>query len=95
MFVGKPNPTSTMEKTLKQNLEKLRILMEASGVSERTLGRAAIKNPLLFERIRQGKGFTVRIYDDVVQWVSDNWPAGLDWPKDIERPAPKETKDGE
>ncbi|WP_425152873.1 hypothetical protein [Candidatus Palauibacter sp.] len=31
---------------------------------------------------------TVRTVHRVVQWLSDNWPEGLEWPADIPRPEP-------
>lgn len=28
-------------------------------------------------------------YERIVQWFSDHWPADLEWPSDIPRPAPR------
>lgn len=44
-----------------------------------------------FKRLREGGGCTLRTAAKVTQWFSDNWPADLQWPRDITRP-PK-TKD--
>ena len=42
----------------------------------------------LFARLRDGHSCTIRTYTRVVQWLSDHWPADLEWPADILRPAP-------
>lgn len=40
-----------------------------------------------FKRLSDGKGCTVRTAAQVFQWFSDNWPADLEWPRAIARPA--------
>lgn len=47
-----------------------------------------------FEGLRAGKGCTVDTVIDVLQWFSDHWPAGAEWPNDVPRPCPKPRTDG-
>ncbi|WP_323763295.1 MULTISPECIES: hypothetical protein [Roseobacteraceae] len=41
----------------------------------------------LFQRARANLGCTLKTYTEALQWFSDNWPADLEWPQGIERPA--------
>ncbi len=76
-----------METVLRANLAAL--LAEYSLRAEATaamVGRQALNDNTFFTRLGAGANFTVRTYDRLVQWFSDRWPEGLEWPRDIERP---------
>ncbi len=60
----------------------------ARGLELSTIGRLAAGDSRFFSRLTEGKTFTARKYDDVIQWFSDNWPAGAEWPEGVARPAP-------
>lgn len=45
-----------------------------------------------FRRLAEGKSCTLKTASHVMQWFSDNWPADLEWPRDIPRP-PKQKKE--
>lgn len=60
----------------------------ARNIEMSTLGRHAAGNSKLFERLTHGR-VTIRTVDRVVQYLSDHWPEGLEWPADIPRPAPQ------
>jgi hypothetical protein len=45
-----------------------------------------------FDRLRKGRSCTLKTANGVLQWFAMNWPADLDWPRDIPRP-PKAGKD--
>lgn len=60
----------------------------ARPVSESRLGQLAAGNPIFYARLRSGGSCTIRLYHRVLQWFSDNWPAHLEWPPDVPRPAP-------
>lgn len=51
-----------------------------------TIGRLGAGDGKFFERLRSGATFTVKKYDAVVLWFSDNWPDGLEWPDSVPRP---------
>src|SRR5437868_194658 len=38
-------------------------------------------------RLGEGKSCTLRTAAAAMKWFSDNWPADLEWPRDIPRPA--------
>lgn len=42
---------------------------------------------MFFKRLADGKSCTIKTADQVLRWFSDNWPADLEWPRDIPRPA--------
>ncbi len=59
----------------------------ARGIELSTLAHKAVRNGEFFKRLKTGR-VTVRTVHRVVQWLSDNWPEGLEWPADIPRPEP-------
>lgn len=71
-------------------------LGEAYGKAKRlelaTVGRLCAADGRFFSRISDGKTFTVKKYDDVVTWFSDNWPTATGWPEGIHRPEPVEAQ---
>lgn len=38
-------------------------------------------------RISSGGDLTTGRFEAAISWFSDNWPAGVDWPSDINRPS--------
>lgn len=59
---------------------------EARRLEESTIGRLSASDGRFFSRIREGKTFTAKKYDEVVGWFSENWPADAEWPSNITRP---------
>jgi transposase InsO family protein len=53
---------------------------------ESTVGRLCAADGDFFQRLRDGKTLTVRKYDTVVGWFSENWPEGAEWPAAVRRP---------
>lgn len=53
-------------------------------VSWRTSGSGAT-----YDRLCRGHDITTRRAARIVQWLSDHWPDGAEWPADIPRPAPR------
>ena len=53
------------------------------AVSYRALGKGDF-----FVRLTAGRECTIRTYNKVLQWFSNNWPLDLPWPADIPRPDP-------
>lgn len=76
-----------MEKELANNLITLGMIYgTAVGLRETTVGRQCAADARFFSRIRAGKTFTVKKFDDVVLWFSVHWPATVVWPDNIIRP---------
>jgi len=76
-----------MEAELARNLIDLGTRYgESRGIEETTVGRLCAQDGRFFTRIRDGKTFTAKKYDEVISWFSENWPTGADWPNDIARP---------
>lgn len=59
----------------------------ACGLNESTVGRQCAADGRFFLRLREGKTFTIKKYDEVIRWFSANWPADAEWPADVPRPA--------
>ena len=70
-----------METQLASNLLLLASIFAcAKHIEETTVGRHCASDGRFFVRIREGKTFTVKKYDEVVQWFSLNWPEDIPWP---------------
>jgi hypothetical protein len=54
-------------------------------VREATVGNLAAGDWRFFGRLREGRAFTARKYDEVMRWFSNNWPDD-EWPAAIPRP---------
>ena len=63
----------------------------ARELGEATVGRLCAADGRFFSRIREGKTFTAKKYDEVVAWFSSNWPEKADWPESVMRPVPAES----
>ena len=59
----------------------------ARELGEAPVGRLCAADGRFFSRIREGKTFTAKKYDEVVSWFSSNWPEKEVWPSNVMRPA--------
>ena len=60
----------------------------ARGITLWRVGFLAAGDGKFFARLQAGRTCTLRVARGVVQYLSDHWPAGLEWPDDIPRPTP-------
>ncbi len=81
-----------MEETLRAQLFDLADrFCAATSLSRQAIGLQAIRDNSFFtRRIANGRTFTIRTFDRVVEWFSANWPADVEWPPEIERPRSNE-----
>ena len=61
---------------------------DARGISLWRVGFLAADDGKFFPRLQTGRTCTLRLARVVVQYLSDHWPDGPEWPADIPRPAP-------
>ena len=61
--------------------------------SEATVSNQITTHARFFERIRAGKGCNFITFKKALAWFHENWPADLEWPSDIPRPAPQSKKE--
>ena len=61
--------------------------MGARDIAGSTLCRLATGNSTVWDRLPAG-AVTLRTVARLMQYLSDNWPAHLEWPPDVPRPAP-------
>lgn len=78
-----------MEDELRNHLAVLaETYAKARGLEMVTVARLAAGDWRFFDRVDSGdSSFTIRKYDAIIRWFSGNWPAGLNWPTDVPRPA--------
>lgn len=70
-----------------ENLLRLARLYAAhQGLSLSTVSTYAANDGKFFPTLSVGAGCTVARADRVLQYFSDNWPADLEWPRDVPRP---------
>jgi len=75
-----------METQLANNLISLASAYGAlRQIGETTVGRHCAADGRFFSRIREGKTFTAKKYDEVVDWFSENWPDKSNWPAEVPR----------
>lgn len=83
-----PTITVDMENELAANLILLATKFgDARKLEESTVGRLCAADGRFFSRIREGKTFTAKKYDEVVGWFGANWPANAEWPEGVSRTA--------
>lgn len=77
-----------MEEMLKRYLLALAgAYSDATGVPLSAIGSRALNHSRFFERLADPENsLTLKTYDRVTQWFSDNWPDKAAWPSEIERP---------
>jgi hypothetical protein len=93
-----------MESNLRQTLISLAVNFAGfEGCALSTVSRRCRNDSGFFHRLSDPtKSFTVRTFDEVVQWFSKNWPVESEWPSGVDRPAvsaagslsPDSTSDG-
>lgn len=73
------------------NTETLVALGEAyaahRGLTLSTVSTYAATDGKFFPELKKGAGCTLRRAARVLAWFDANWPADLEWPRDIPRPA--------
>ncbi len=75
-----------METELANNLLRLgAAFCTAKKLTEGTVGRMCASDTRFFSRIRAGKTFTAKKYDEVVEWFDARWPADAPWPSEVAR----------
>lgn len=58
------------------------------GLTEARAGSMVFGSHRAFKRLRAGKDMLSGNVEDGLQWFSDQWPEGAEWPCDVPRPAP-------
>lgn len=61
-----------------------------AGIAEATLSTRLFADGKRLGGIRGGSDVGVVRLGVAMQWLSDNWPDGVDWPPQVKRPDPKE-----
>lgn len=70
-------------------LELSRAYIQAAGVEPSTLSSRMFNDGKKLAAIEAGRDIQVMRYERAMQWLSDNWPEGADWPRSIPRPPVK------
>lgn len=65
----------------------------ARGISRSRLSTILFNGGRILDRVANGKGITVRLWQNGMRWLSRNWPADLTWPAGIARPDPFQDED--
>lgn len=60
-----------MEHELRNNLIAAAAKLAERGITEETIGLRAIKDNTFFKRMRGGSGFTIKTYDRLMAWMTD------------------------
>lgn len=60
----------------------------ATGLSEARVSTRVFRHGGRLKGLRNGRGMLSDNVEDALQWFSDQWPEGAQWPCDVPRPAP-------
>lgn len=63
----------------------------ARGLSISRVSTLVFADGKVLTRISSGGDLTTGRFEAAIVWFSDNWPAGVDWPSDIDRPLSQST----
>jgi hypothetical protein len=58
----------------------------ASGMSTARLSTIIFNHGSKFDLIVRGADINTRSFERAMAWLSANWPEGVPWPADIQRP---------
>ncbi len=59
---------------------------QSQGLKPSTVCKHMMGDGAIYMRLKNGHTITIRRYYRIIRWFSENWPADLAWPNDIERP---------
>ena len=59
---------------------------KATGLAEGTVSDRVLKGGNRLRDLRADGDIGVRRLQKAIEWFSDHWPAGAEWPADIPRP---------
>lgn len=65
---------------------------DATGLSMARVATLVHNQGAFFRRLEGGAGCTVDTYEKCLQWFSDHWPEGVQWPHCAARPMPQPTE---
>lgn len=74
---------------LQSFLDLVSVYASQRGITESTASNYIFKDGAKIADLRTGRDIGVRRMAQAIQWLSDNWPIGVDWPPGIERPEPQ------
>jgi hypothetical protein len=65
-----------------------RAYAKAEDIEMVTVSSRALGDGKKLGAIEEGSDIQVRRFEKTMQWFSDNWPSGADWPLGVPRPFP-------
>lgn len=60
----------------------------AMGIGRKRISTIVLKRGSKLDQIAKGRDLMTEIFERAMQWFSDNWPDGAEWPRDVPRPSP-------
>ncbi len=76
-----------MDDTVRRLVALCDLFAASTGRSISTVSRYATGSGETIARLRRGHAITTRRAERALRFLSDNWPAPVEWPADIPRPA--------
>lgn len=62
----------------------------AAGMSRARLSTVLLSGGRRLADIEAGGDIGVNRFEQAMQWLSDNWPDGAQWPREVPRPSPSD-----
>lgn len=67
--------------------------LASSKISPSRLSTILFNDGKRLGQIVDGKDLTTKTHERAMQWLSDNWPEGTQWPDGVERPVRSDVAD--
>lgn len=58
------------------------------GIGRKRVSTIVLNRGSKLDDVAAGGDLTTGVFERAVQWLSDNWPDGAEWPAAVRRPAP-------
>lgn len=61
---------------------------QLAGIGRKRVSMIVLNRSSKIDDIAAGGDLNTRSFERAMQWFSDNWPAGAEWPAGVARPRP-------
>lgn len=66
---------------------------ELSEIGRKRVSFILLNRGSKLDHIAEGADLNTGTFERAMQWLSDHWPEGADWPDGIQRPTPNEIRE--
>lgn len=72
--------------TIRALMKLVEVYCQSTGLAEATVSSRLFNDGKRIAEVRGGADMGVRRIERSIEWLSENWPDGVDWPDGVPRP---------